>query len=104
MNDLYPNGFALVIGGSGGVGTAICHELVARNIPVLLTYNSNRERASNLWMNWVGVEPPCPVNRSPYKTFRLSTARLMPASPSMGDCTRCSSPQVMTSHSRPYQM
>jgi len=48
MNDLYPNGFALVIGGSGGVGTAICHELVANNIPVLLTYNSNRERAERL--------------------------------------------------------
>lgn len=48
MSDLYPNGFAVVIGGSGGVGAAICHELVARNIPVLLTYNSNRERAEQL--------------------------------------------------------
>ena len=48
MSDLYPSGFALVIGGSGGVGTAICHELVANNIPVLLTYNSNRERAEQL--------------------------------------------------------
>mgnify|MGYP000170166218 CR=1 FL=1 len=48
MNDLYTNGFALVIGGSGGVGTAICHELVANSIPVLLTYNSNRERAEQL--------------------------------------------------------
>ena len=48
MNDLYPSGFALVIGGSGGVGVAICHELVANNIPVLLTYNSNRERAEHL--------------------------------------------------------
>ncbi len=48
MYDFYPNGFALVIGGSGGVGTAICQELVANNIPVLLTYNSNRERAEQL--------------------------------------------------------
>ena len=48
MNDLYPSGFALVIGGSGGVGTAICQELVANNIPVLLTYNSNRKRAEQL--------------------------------------------------------
>ena len=48
MNDLYPSGFALLIGGSGGVGTAICQELVANNIPVLLTYNSNRERAERL--------------------------------------------------------
>ena len=104
MSDLYPSGFALVIGGSGGVGTAICHELVANNIPVLLTYNSNRERAEQLVDELGGSRAPCPVNRSPYKTFRLSTARLMPASPSMGDCTRCSSPRVMTSHSRPYQM
>ena len=29
MNDSYPEGFALVIGGSGGVGEAICRELVA---------------------------------------------------------------------------
>ena len=48
MTDLYPSGFALVIGGSGGVGTAICQELAANNIPVLLTYNSNRDRAEQL--------------------------------------------------------
>ena len=48
MSDLYPSGFALVIGGSGGVGAAICHELVANKVPVVLTYNSNRERAEQL--------------------------------------------------------
>ena len=48
MHDFYPNGFALVLGGSGGVGTAICRELVANNIPVLLTYNSNRNRAEQI--------------------------------------------------------
>ena len=48
MDDLYPTGFALVIGGSGGVGTAICKELVANNIPLLLTYNSNLARAEQL--------------------------------------------------------
>jgi len=48
MHDFYPNGFALVIGGSGGVGTAICRELVANNIPVLLTYNSNQNRAEQI--------------------------------------------------------
>ena len=92
MSDLYPSGFALVIGGSGGVGTAICHELVANNIPVLLTTTVIVSEPSNLWMNWVEVSLRV-LNRSPYKTFRLSTARLMPASPSMGDCTRCSSPR-----------
>ena len=44
----YPEGFALVIGGSGGVGTAICKELVASQIPILLTYNSNQTRAEAL--------------------------------------------------------
>ena len=44
----YPEGFALVIGGSGGVGTAICKELVASHVPVLLTYNSNQTRAEAL--------------------------------------------------------
>lgn len=48
MHDFYPNGFALVIGGSGGVGTAVCRELVANNIPVLLTYNSNQNRAEQI--------------------------------------------------------
>ena len=48
MSNLYPNGFALVIGGSGGVGTAICRELVDNQIPVLLTYNSNKDRAEQL--------------------------------------------------------
>ena len=44
----YPDGFALVIGGSGGVGTAICKELVDSHIPLLLTYNSNQTRAEAL--------------------------------------------------------
>ena len=44
----YPEGFALVIGGSGGVGTAICKELVESQVPLLLTYNSNQTRAEVL--------------------------------------------------------
>ena len=44
----YPEGFALVIGGSGGVGTAICKELVESRVPLLLTYNSNQTRAEEL--------------------------------------------------------
>ena len=44
----YPDGFALVIGGSGGVGTAICKELVESKVPLLLTYNSNQARAEAL--------------------------------------------------------
>ena len=44
----YPEGFALVIGGSGGVGTAICKELAESQVPLLLTYNTNRTRAEAL--------------------------------------------------------
>jgi 3-oxoacyl-[acyl-carrier protein] reductase len=44
----YPEGFALVIGGSGGVGTAICKELAESQVPLVLTYNSNKERAEAL--------------------------------------------------------
>jgi 3-oxoacyl-[acyl-carrier protein] reductase len=44
----YPEGFALVIGGSGGVGTAICKELVESQVPLLLTYNSNQTQAEAL--------------------------------------------------------
>ena len=44
----YPEGFALVIGGSGGVGTAICKELVESQVALLLTYKSNQARAEAL--------------------------------------------------------
>ena len=47
--NVYPEGFALVIGGSGGVGTAICKELVESKVPLLLTYNSNQTRAEALF-------------------------------------------------------
>lgn len=45
---LYPEGAALVIGGSGGVGQAICEELAANGVKVVLTYNSNAARAQDL--------------------------------------------------------
>ena len=51
MNDVldhYPNGFALVIGGSGGIGTAICKELAQASIPIVFTFNSNQSRAEAL--------------------------------------------------------
>ncbi|MBR9910636.1 MAG: SDR family oxidoreductase [Gammaproteobacteria bacterium] len=51
MNDkraLYPEGAALVVGGSGGVGRSICEELAANGVKVVLTYNSNSVRAEAL--------------------------------------------------------
>ena len=45
---LFPEGAALVLGGSGGVGSAICEELASHGVPVVLTYRSNRDRADLL--------------------------------------------------------
>ncbi len=44
MNN-FPSGAALVIGGSGGAGAAICEALAKAGSDVLLTYNSNEIRA-----------------------------------------------------------
>lgn len=41
----FPEGLALVIGGSGGVGASICEALAAAGSDVALTYNSNKDRA-----------------------------------------------------------
>lgn len=41
----FPSGVAVVIGGSGGVGRAICKRLAQSGADVLLTYRGNREAA-----------------------------------------------------------
>lgn len=41
----YASGAALVVGGSGGVGRAICRELAAAGADIALTYNRNRHSA-----------------------------------------------------------
>ncbi|HUL19090.1 MAG TPA: SDR family NAD(P)-dependent oxidoreductase, partial [Steroidobacteraceae bacterium] len=45
---LFPEGAALVIGGSGGVGQAVCREFARAGTAVALTYNSKREVAERL--------------------------------------------------------
>ncbi|MBT6038456.1 MAG: oxidoreductase, partial [Halieaceae bacterium] len=47
-NPDFPEGTALVLGGSGGVGSAIAAEVASRKISVCITYQSNRERAEEL--------------------------------------------------------
>jgi 3-oxoacyl-[acyl-carrier protein] reductase len=47
-NQDFPAGTALVLGGSGGVGSAIAAEVADRKIPVCITYQSNRERAEQI--------------------------------------------------------
>lgn len=44
-NNEFPQGVALVVGGSGGVGAAVCHRLAEQGAAVALTYNKNREKA-----------------------------------------------------------
>ncbi|PLX10679.1 MAG: 3-oxoacyl-ACP reductase FabG [Marinilabiliales bacterium] len=40
--------YALVTGGSGAIGSAICKELASKNITVLVHYNSNKQKADNV--------------------------------------------------------
>lgn len=44
-NPLFPPGIAVVIGGSGGVGRAICEKLAEQGSDVALSYRGNREAA-----------------------------------------------------------
>ncbi len=44
-NNEFPQGVALVVGGSGGVGAAVCHRLAEQGAAVALTYNKNRDKA-----------------------------------------------------------
>lgn len=46
--NMYPNGVALVVGGSGGVGQSICKELAHNGVNVVLTYNKNSARAEQV--------------------------------------------------------
>lgn len=44
----YPDGWALVVGGSGGIGSHIALELAQNGVNLCLTYNSNVERAEDI--------------------------------------------------------
>ena len=44
----YPEGWALVVGGSGGIGSHIVLELARQGVNLCLTYNSNAERAEDI--------------------------------------------------------
>ncbi|MGI9277314.1 MAG: SDR family NAD(P)-dependent oxidoreductase [Endozoicomonas sp.] len=44
----FSEGVALVVGGSGGCGRAVCLRLVESGTPVVFTYNNNQTRANEL--------------------------------------------------------
>ena len=47
---LFPEGSAIVIGGSGGIGESVCKNFISNNVPVIFTYFKNEENASMLVM------------------------------------------------------
>lgn len=46
--EYFPEGVALVVGGSGGMGQAICERLAESGSDVVLTYHRNAERAESV--------------------------------------------------------
>ena len=48
MAQTLKNKIALVTGGAGGIGSAICKKLADEGASVVITYNSNVEKAENL--------------------------------------------------------
>lgn len=44
----FRNGIAIVAGGSGGIGGAICEKLASQGVKVAFTYNRNKERAEQV--------------------------------------------------------
>jgi NAD(P)-dependent dehydrogenase (short-subunit alcohol dehydrogenase family) len=42
---IFPDGVSLVIGGSGGLGSAICNKLASQGSNIAITYNSNEKAA-----------------------------------------------------------
>ena len=48
MAQTLENKIALVTGGAGGIGSAICKKLADEGASVIITYNSNAEKAENL--------------------------------------------------------
>ena len=44
----FPEGSAVVIGGSGGIGSAICKTFASHGVPVVFSYHGNETAANNL--------------------------------------------------------
>ena len=45
---LFPKGSAVIIGGSGGIGSAICKTFASHGVPVIFSYHGNEKSAKNL--------------------------------------------------------
>lgn len=49
--EIFPEGSAIIIGGSGGIGEAITQTFSAHGVPVIFTYHQNKEAAETLQKN-----------------------------------------------------
>ena len=45
---LFPKGSAVIIGGSGGIGSAICKTFASHGVPVIFSYHGNEKSAKDL--------------------------------------------------------
>src|SRR6516162_8534737 len=63
MSDL-SNKVVVITGGAGGIGSAICKKLTAEGASVIITYNSNEEKANKLLdeLNSISQYPNIPIS------------------------------------------
>jgi NAD(P)-dependent dehydrogenase (short-subunit alcohol dehydrogenase family) len=60
--DEFPKGVALVVGGSGGIGSAIARALAERGVALAITYRNNEAVAENLAKEIRATGGPCSVH------------------------------------------
>jgi NAD(P)-dependent dehydrogenase (short-subunit alcohol dehydrogenase family) len=49
FNLSFPEGVVLIVGGTGGIGQAICRKFAGAGVPVFFTYHSNKDFAEHLY-------------------------------------------------------
>jgi len=83
MSDL--NGkVAVVTGGSGGIGSAICQRLAAAGASVVLTYNRDAAGAQRVAESLAGAEHLVVQTRVDDSAWRIATARWICWSTTLG--------------------
>ena len=69
MAQTLDNKIALVTGGAGGIGSAICKKLAEEDASIIITYNSNAEKATNL-LNELNNLPKSEIVKSEIEILR----------------------------------
>ncbi|MDH3200929.1 MAG: SDR family oxidoreductase [Myxococcales bacterium] len=60
--DEFPKGVALVVGGSGGIGSAVARALAGRGVAIAITYRKNEAAAENVAKEIRGTGVTCSVH------------------------------------------